>query len=404
MAIDRSGQLQQELAEYLARQTTNNAGVDTNEVINIVNDYLPQGEQVQSTSETATLGVYKRLNATDIVTGKVQVTSTGLWGDGTGSLSSFFTSSTQDTGASGKYYLDVYDKATSDATATVQFSVTYGHRTGFGAATISDDSDATLPTKAIYAQYRNILLTPDDTQFTFISSSEAGTHDSDGIYVINVQRAQYREQLDPGNIALTLSGSLGTVTLIDDSGKKLDNTVGKSGRVFNMVTGSLNLGGDAAIISSSYASNGQGYGLIYPDLGIIVLNPTALGADVDQNLTGSAAVDGTDAQEYPRNHRQLFTNMVLGQNFEARRTENISTSHYFVRANNREFNFSNNPTFVTGSDGSFKQSTFELDPKVYITTVGLYNDANELLAVAKLSQPTQKSFDSEVLIKVKLSF
>ena len=76
----------------------------------------------------------------------------------------------------------------------------------------------------------------------------------------------------------------------------------------------------------------------------------------------------------------------------------------YCKANNREFNFSNNPTFVTGSDGSFAESTFERDPRSYITTVGLFSEANELLAVAKTSQPIPKSFDKEVLIKVKLDF
>jgi len=44
------------------------------------------------------------------------------------------------------------------------------------------------------------------------------------------------------------------------------------------------------------------------------------------------------------------------------------------------------------------------DPKVYITTVGLYNDNNELLATAKLSKPVQKSFDRELLVKVRLDY
>jgi hypothetical protein len=101
---------------------------------------------------------------------------------------------------------------------------------------------------------------------------------------------------------------------------------------------------------------------------------------------------------------KLYQAISASADFQARRTENVSTSHYFVRANNREFNFSNNPTFVTGSVGQFTQALFEKDPHVYITTVGLYNDANELLAVAKTSKPVEKSFDKEVAIKVKLDF
>ena len=90
---------------------------------------------------------------------------------------------------------------------------------------------------------------------------------------------------------------------------------------------------------------------------------------------------------------------------QARNVETISSTHYFVRIRNGEYNYTNNPTFVTGSEGEIANMTFKLDePVTYITTVGLYNDRQELLAVAKLSQPIQKSFAIETLIKVKLDY
>lgn len=90
--------------------------------------------------------------------------------------------------------------------------------------------------------------------------------------------------------------------------------------------------------------------------------------------------------------------------FLARNAETITSTHYFVRIKNAEYNFSNNPSFTTGSIGEFRQSTFRGDPKTYITTVGLYNDQRELLAVAKLSKPLLKSFKNEALVRVKLDF
>ena len=131
----------------------------------------------------------------------------------------------------------------------------------------------------------------------------------------------------------------------------------------------------------------------------MVLNPAAIASIVGSNLTPTLT---TSTEQ--KNHIKLFNAIKSGGDFDARRTENVSTSHYFVRATNREFNFSNNPTFVTGSNGTFVESSFEKDPKTFITTVGLYNDANEMIAVAKTSQPIPKSFDKEVLIKVKLDF
>ena len=90
--------------------------------------------------------------------------------------------------------------------------------------------------------------------------------------------------------------------------------------------------------------------------------------------------------------------------FLARNSEKITSTHYFVRIKNAEYNFSNNPSYVTGSVGELAQTTFVSDPKTYITTVGLYNDSQELLAVSKLSKPLLKSFQREALIRVKLDF
>ena len=90
--------------------------------------------------------------------------------------------------------------------------------------------------------------------------------------------------------------------------------------------------------------------------------------------------------------------------FLARNSEKVTSTHYFVRIKNAEYNFSNNPSYTTGSDGLIQQSTFIGDPKVYITTVGLYSNQQELLAVAKLSKPLLKSFQREALIRVKLDF
>jgi hypothetical protein len=142
-------------------------------------------------------------------------------------------------------------------------------------------------------------------------------------------------------------------------------------------------------------------------MGIILLNPAALSTNVQPNLgtTGSVTPPGVYFNNYNTSGSlPLIRTINAGNDFQVRRTENVSTSHYFVRANNREYNFSNNPTFVTGSTGQFIWGTFEKDPHLYITSVGLYDDANELLAIAKISSPVEKTFDKEIAIKVKLDF
>ena len=397
--------LSQELANYL---DANQGNLTSEQIMKITNQYLSGGDKLGATGGSISNGIYKRFGEFDQVNGKIEVVTTGLWSGDTGSLESFHTSSAQ-TEASKNYYVNVYDKNPStNASAAVQYAIAYGHKFASGSVDLTTSDTSTLASKATYAQYKSILLDAGDDKFTFYSSSAAGTHDSDDIYVINVARARYKEKMDAGNWSLILSGSTGKHTFIDDSGKKFSDTVGKSGRVFNVASGSLNLGTEnEATVSSLQDSNGRGFGSFFPDQGLIVLNPTAIhqliGTSIDSGSNLGASLYLDTAYE-GQNHYLLHNAIKGGGDFQARRTENVSTSHYFVRATNREFNFSNNPTFVTGSDNKFAESTFEKDPKTFITTVGLLNDTNEIIAVAKTSQPIPKSYDKEVLIKVKLDF
>jgi len=398
--------LTQELANYLSAQQGN---LTSEQIASIVNQYLVGGDKLATQGASVTQGIYKRFTEFDQISGKVEVVTTGLWSGDTGSLTSYYTSSTQTSAGSSNYYVNVYDKdPETNTSAAVQYAVAYGHKYGSGSVSLSNSDSSTLATKATYAQYRSILLEQDDELFTFVSSSSEGLHDSSDIYVINVSRARYKEKMDAGNWSLILSGSTGTHTFIDDSGKKFSDRVGKAGRIFNVGSGSLNLGSESeATINTLTASNGQGFGLFYPDQGLILLNPQAvhdlIGTSIDSGSNqGASLYSGVEYEG--KNHFLLHHAIEGGGDFEARRTENVSTQHFFVRATNREFNFSNNPTFVTGTDGTFAESTFERDPKTFITTVGLYNDANEMIAVAKTSQPIPKSFDKEILIKVKLDF
>ena len=402
--------LTQKLSQYLV----DNAGlIDSTTVANLLNQYLPANEKVGLTSGgVISNGIYKKFGDFDVISNKIEVVTEGLWSNGSGSLNgSMVTGSTTTiAGHSGsdasKYYLNVYlTGSNTGSSAPVEFAIAYGHKFASGSVQLTTSDSALLPTKAIYSQYRMLLNDnyegEADEYFTVYSASIEDGYQIDHAYVINLARARYRQQADAGNFTLTLSGSNGIRYFIDDSGKKFSDKAGKAGTVFNIVSGSTNVGTEAAATINTYtASNQQGFGKFYPKLGIMLLNPTALASVVGSELlptTGSTSVE-------TYNQKLLFNAIKGGADFEMRRTENVSTQHFFVRATNREFNFSNNPTFVSGSDGTFREPSFESDPKTYITSVGLYNDANELIAVAKTSQPIAKSFDKEVLIKVKLDF
>jgi hypothetical protein len=381
-----------------------------------------------SISSQAT-GIYKQFGTFDRVDAKTEVVTTGIWSGDSGSLTNLFTSSVQVGATSAQYYYNCYDYDTvayADK-AEVQFAIAYGHKDNSGSMLLKDNDNSLIASKATYAQYKSMLLEPTDTSFT-VARSDSSTANINDIYVINLSRARFREKIDPGNWSMALSGSNGRFKFIDNSGKKFSDADGLLGRVFQVVEGELNIGTqNAATVTSTYDTvSGQGYGLFYPDRGIIILNPVAIGNKIGNvwneqfqtvgHLAPGGAGSGTyptSTINYPNNvtstaaeqyyHKRLYYAIKAGKDFEMRRTENISTQHFFVRATNREFNYSNNPTFVN-ADGTFTEVTFNTDPQTFITSIGLYNDANEVIAIAKTSQPVPKGFDKEVLIKVKLSY
>jgi hypothetical protein len=232
-----------------------------------------------------------------------------------------------------------------------------------------------------------------------------------------------RERLDEGNIEINIAplsgsgfannvhtgsnvridfsaGAKKPVRLIDDS-SIANASVGQSGKKYNLVSGSIELG-----VHNSSAPHY--YGLLYPQMGIAVLDGNRLDLSASFNTVTGSEVAGDNAFKLfvaMSGAAATFTD-ASGDKLAlaARNSEQVKSTHYFVRVKNGEYNFSNNPTFVTGSNGDINQPTFIKDPKTYVTTVGLYNDRQEMLAVAKLSKPLLKSFTREALIKVKLDF
>ena len=345
------------------------------------------------------------LNEADKRTNILSTISSPVWSGGTATLTAFYTSSVQ-SGSSGDYYYDVYDKAQADTTRQVQFAVSYGHIDGSGSLSTSSGNN---PSKAIYRQFRNICIknSSSETRFDFDGNGEGTTYKAYDVFVINVNRARYREKLDPGNWELHLTANSRTLKLIDDSGATADSSVNASKRIFNVVSGSISTGGavtPANEAASLFNTNIGSYGLFYPELGLIVLNATRLDQGTAASPAGLAlgTVESTGTND--DNSMKLFTKIDDADYFQARREEQIKSSHFFCRVESDQYNWSQNPTYFTGTDAELTNSSFIQDPKAYITTVGLYNDNNELLAVAKLSQPLLKSRDREAVIKVRLDF
>lgn len=384
---------------------------------NLVNDQVQQlaqqlaNEMIAQQQATQLLARNGRVftkfdQLNDVISNQTEVVTAGLWSDNLASLTTYFTSSTQTT-TQRRYYVDVLQEAPTSEGSAVQFSTAFGHALGSGSDSQGQLNDS--PSKAIYSQYRQLLLNVGDNRFI-----TAGSGSTDYIYVLNFKRNRLKERLDAGNFELPLcnitsrdvnatgSVSVGSTvrTLIDDSSLAAA-TVGDSGKVYNIVSGSLNSG----VYNSSAPVY---YGLAYPDYGVLILDGKMLDQQLGFATNVSSSVEGNNhfILYHSISGSALQTNPATADpyGFLARNSEKVTSTHYFVRIKNAEYNFSNNSSYVTGSVGQISQTSFIGDPKTYITTVGLYNDRQELLAVAKLSKPLLKSFQREALIRVKLDF
>lgn len=363
------------------------------------------------------MSIFTAIGPTDRTGVRQTDVTTGLWSpNDTGSLSAFHTSSVQKS-VSGEYFYDIYHLPVSNTEAEVQFAIAYGHVSGAGSPPVSTLPGTTLPTQVIYSQYRNILL-ESGSKFKFGTTTTSV--DSDQIYVINVNRARVKQYFDPGNWQLSLSGSNGIFHFIDDS----DGAQDVAGEVIASVAYNIRSG---SIENGVNASDNRIYGTVFPDYGALILDPVgiantvgfvtgALNATTDATVVSAIAnrpfapYTGSGVTGYQYSHeglaRSISSSMARGFPFIARSKEVVNSQNYFITLNQNDYNYTNNPSCYTeDSEGTRTILTaFEEVPITYPTTIGLYNDNNELLAVAKLSRPIQKGDDKRVTVRVRLDY
>jgi len=316
----------------------------------------------------------------------------GMWKTtNTASLNTFFTSSI----ITSPYYVNVYD---TSATSSVQFSIQYGHVSGSGSAPLNAAVVGRTPTRINYGQYRSLIYNDENSAFIF------GTYTSPDFIALNIARSCYKDAIKPGSLTLQLSGSdfgRTILSLTDDSvvNGSVTNFIG-SNRYYTLISGS---GGTAA---TSLAGVSGSYGLMFPDLGVILLNPKALSVNSgsggialnDINVTDSTNIANTS------NYARIF-GVIKGttNSFTLQSEETVSSRYFFTRVKNNEYNYTTNPSIINNS-GSLLYDTLINNPQTYFTTVGMYNDNNELVAVAKLSRPLIKDFTKEALVRIKLDY
>ena len=315
----------------------------------------------------------------------------GLFTNGVGTLTSMHTSSTATT-AQKRYFINVYNEVTTSSTTKVQFSLAFGNRFGSGSIRTSDDK----PSEATFKKFSNLLLNQSATSFTFNSASTTTT--SDTIVAMSIKRTNLKDKIDVGNWQVTLTSASIVLNLVDDSGAISEQTNAVGRRYYNIVSGTLVTGqtNPTLFATTTY------FGRVYPELGLLLFN-------VNQ-LTGSEGFSAwapTMDFATTTNNTETFKNWISASGtISFRSQENLYSRYYFCRAKSKEYNFSQNKSYVSssGTGEVISNVTDRGVPFSYITSVGLYNDSGELLAVSKTSQPIFKEPGVEANFKVRLDF
>jgi hypothetical protein len=234
--------------------------------------------------------------------------------------------------------------------------------------------------------------------------------------------------MDPTGTLPLASSTAKTVKIWDASGSDSYKTNSPAGEYNVLYATSSNTAQNTAVFDTGLGLTlGMGVpcGLIYYQAGIVALSSSLFKAQVSGGLLSASVVawGGNLApntggkfvmisSSYYDINDTLHSASISGtadalrsriQDIYFTNTTELNSSIYMCRANGNEFNYSSNPTYLSSSQVRVKE-TAEDEPISFVTTVGMYSPDNELLAVAKLSEPLKKTPSNEFTLRVRLDY
>jgi len=313
-------------------------------------------------------------------------------------------------------FQSVYDYPYVSSSANHIFDITAGmHPDG----TVGSTDTQYTKKRNIYNQMAQVLMGYDATgsiqKFDEDGNIFEGGEKMTEVFVIPFSRLLSKDEIKKETFSMDIAvdsahsyAGYSTFINISDVGASTEYRVNSPAGDYGILYAAQN-GSTLDLDSTHTASiNGTDYwyaGLIFYQAGIAVLTGSVFGSlletnvplmntagdDIDALLTGSTIDEIGDA----------FRNRL--DNIQFNNTTELNSTVYFCRINHNEFNYTSNPTYLENSRIRVKTQATD-EPVAYITTVGLYNDNNELLATAKLSEPLKKSASNEFTIRARLDY
>ena len=291
----------------------------------------------------------------------------------------------------------VYDYPYLSSSANHIFDLTVGFSAN---STISGSVSSTQETKKInmYNQFAQVLLGYTGSENTVREFENDLTLDdvnriSDAFFV-NFSRLITKDQIKKGSFTITL-GSGSWANPFTDPVVLTDASSSDTGGTNNTI------GGDYGVL---YTSGNVARGVLFYQAGIAVLS-TASFDGISDFYKLASGTSYTTAQA-------LASASISGscdalrhriQDISFNNTTEINSTIYFCRVPHNKYNYSANPTYLSSSEIRVKSIASDT-PISYITTVGLYSPNNELLAIAKLSEPLRKDPSNEITLRVRLDY
>jgi len=230
----------------------------------------------------------------------------------------------------------------------------------------------------------------------------AGTKHSDAFF-INFSRLLVKDEIKKGSFSMIL-GTGSTFAAASDHASRM--TITDTSALTTYYTNSP--AGEYGILKASDHRGSTNVGLIYYQAGIAVLSSSVMQGP--KSATKSILMDGSlNGDIHALATGSTISRIATGftrriHNISFNNTTELNSTIYFCRANHNEFNYSSNPTYLSSSAVRVKNNDNMNPPRSYVTTVGLYSADNELLAVAKLSEPLRKDPTNELTLRVRLDY
>jgi hypothetical protein len=325
----------------------------------------------------------------------------------------------------------VYDYPYLSASSNQLFDITVGYSSNCPASGSATSATVNKKKLNIYSQLSHMLVGHDATGsiYKFDKSGVPTSTDTKdhSLMFLSLSRLLVKDEIKKGSLSIQLNVTSGSVsgakniTITDASGStnyKTNSPVGEYGILY--------LTSATANTTASSIENKVGY--VFYQAGVVGLstslfsvsgtqlpttNLSALTGNVhgvldSSSYGGVAAISGANktiadvlvSGSIPSNADMLRSRVM---NISLQNTTELNSSIYFCRVGNADFNYSSNPTYLSASQIRVKTQTTDA-PVSYFTTVGLYSPKNELLAVAKLSQPLKKTPSDELLLKIRLDY